>query len=425
MTRLFAIVDCNNFYVSCERVFQPQLRNKPVVILSNNDGCVIARSNEAKAFGIDMGVPFWKIRSFCQQHNIAVCSSNYSLYGDLSYRVNHVLQTFESRVETYSIDEAFIELMGAENINLTQYLSHIVASIQQQVGIPVAIGVGKTKTLAKIAVLQAKKKMQKAVCILDTHVSSQQALLATMIDDVWGIGKRWAKQLQQHNILTALDLAQTNPQIMRKHFNITLANTVYELQGKPCLKIEVIAPPKQSIVCSRSFGKKQIDVLIIAEALSHYCARACEKLRAQGLLSKQIQVFLNTDRHSKTQPYYSRSAQINLPQMTQDTATIIHYAKQGLLKIFKQGLAYQKVGVLLNNLTSENDGLQYDLFNNQKVILNKRAAKTLDVINQRFGKDTLYLASQKMQAAPSWQAQRKNCSPRFTTCWHDILQVLT
>ncbi|MEM1243972.1 MAG: Y-family DNA polymerase [Pseudomonadota bacterium] len=427
MTRLFAIIDCNNFYVSCERIFDPQLKHKPVVVLSNNDGCVIARSNEAKALGIEMGAPYFKIQAFCQRQNIVVKSSNYTLYGDMSNRVMHIIQGFEPNVELYSIDEAFIELLGTNHINLKKYLMHLVKTIKQYVGIPIAIGVGETKTLAKVAVFQAKKRLQQAVCILNQTMTYEQALMTTPIEEIWGIGRRWAKALTYRGILNAFDLSRLSPEVIRRQFSMVLANTLRELRGYVCLHLENKFTPKKNIMSSKSFGKTQSDYATIAEALSNYCARASEKLRAQGSLTQQLQVFLTTNRFKQT--YYAPCAQIRLPQYTNDTRTIIRFAKAGLKKIFKPGLSYQKTGVLLCDLISQDIPLQTDLFNfengcvKDRLDAKQRTLKVLDKINQRYAKDILFLACQRMQHTSPWMMRSENRSRCYTTRWEDIIEV--
>ncbi|MCW5589498.1 MAG: Y-family DNA polymerase [Legionellales bacterium] len=429
MTRLFALIDCNNFFVSCERVFQPELRQRPVIVLSSNDGCVISRSNEAKALGIKMGVPYFKIQALCKQHKVKIRSSNFGLYGDLSQRIIQVIHSFEPRIEQYSIDEVFVELTGTTLINVNAYLHHLVASIEKQVGIPVSLGVGQTKTLAKIAVFQAKKQLHQPVCVLGEDLSLFQALNHTPLSEVWGIGKRWSEKLTRQGISTAYELSQINPQQARQQFNIILANTIQELRGISCLDLDSVSSPRRNIISSRSFGKTQTDFFSIAEALSNYGARACEKLRAQRSLTKNIQVFLNTNRFAKNIPYYSRAAQVTLPQYTNDTATIVYYAKKGLSTIFKNGLAYQKAGIMLCDLISENTPIQYELFSTEdhldkkNIDTRQRAQKTLDAINQRFGQDVLYLACQKLQHDNSWRVKKENCSPSFTTRWNELLVI--
>ncbi len=426
MTSLFALIDCNNFYVSCERVFAPKLHHQPVIVLSNNDGCVISRSNEAKALGIDMGAPYFKIQAFCEQHHVTVKSSNYALYGDLSHRVVNVIKLFEPRVEVYSIDEVFIELIGTDKINLKKYCLMLRDIIRQYIGIPVSIGIGQTKTLAKIATYQAKRRLQQPVCILDKDISHQQALQTTPVDEVWGIGRQWRKKLESLHIMNAYDLSRTSPESMRRLFNIGLSHTIRELQGKVTLSITTEPPNKQNIMSSKSFGQSLTTFDSIAAALSHYCARACEKCRAQQSKAQHIRIFLETNPFNKKGRYYNQSIQFTLPYPSHETAMIIHYAKACLKKIFKPGLEYKKTGILLCDLVPNDHPIQYELFNpssDTKTEPSKKniAAKTLDLINARYGKDVLFIASQKTQPQKQWTMRQNHKSPRYTTRWQEIL----
>lgn len=431
MSRLYALIDCNNFYVSCERVFNPKLVNKPVVVLSNNDGCVIARSEEAKLLGVEMGVPFFKIKPFCRQRGIAVCSSNYALYGDLAQRVVTIIESLEPCVEVYSIDEVFVALDGVANINLKKYLTYLQSVIKRWVGIPVSIGVGQTKTLAKIASFQAKKRLKQPICILGQDIAQRFALETTPVAEVWGIGRRWCRRLAHYDINNAFDLSCSEPLFMRQQFNVVLANTVRELKGQSCLDLIENLPNKKNISSSRSFGKPLRDFNQIMEALSNYCARAAEKLRQQHSLATTVQIFLRTNAFSQTTPYHCKSVQMLLSEPTNDTGYIIQCAKQGLKSIYVAGVDYHKAGVLLGELINEREGQQLSLFadhekpTKQKISHNHvtRAAKTLDAINQRFGRDVLYLASQRRHAIQEWQMRSEYCSPRYTTRWAELLSV--
>lgn len=426
---MYALIDCNNFYVSCERAFAPYLNHRPVIVLSNNDGCIVSRSDEAKALGIKMGSPYFKIQAFCKQHGVQVFSSNYALYGDISQRVMTLIKGQELKVEVYSIDEVFVLLEGAAQMNLKHYLENLGQMVLRATGIPVSIGVGATKTLAKIASFQSKKILKKSVCILGQDISVDAALAATPVSEIWGVGSSWAKQLEALKIHTAQDLSLMNANKIRQQYNVILADTVRELQGEACLKLEVLVQAKKNIMSSRSFGSTVRSHRTVAEALSNHAASAAEKLRRQHSLATAVTVFLETSRFKTTVPHYSRAVSLALPIATNDTGLIIKTAQQGLLELYRHGLDYHRTGLRLDGLLPDNVPRQLDLFetpqeqeHHQKKT-DSTAAKTMDLINQRFGKNVLFIASQKNHASEIWHLRANYKSPCYTTRWSDLIKA--
>ncbi len=417
---LFALADCNNFYVSCERVFNPNLWNKPVVILSNNDGCVVARSNEAKALGIPMGAPAFKYAALFQTNRVIVYSSNYALYGEMSQRVMQMLSQHTDELEIYSIDEAF--LLVDDPCQETS-LRTIRNSVLQATGIPVSIGVAPTKTLAKAANLFAKKQRQQDGFFILSDDSVRKELLKHMpVEDIWGIGWRISKTLHSHQIHTAWDLVNTADHWIRKNLSVVGLRTVWELRGIPCLSQQEAPPPKKSIVSSRSFGIEVKEESHLAEAVSNYTATAAEKLRNQKSVASFLEVSITTNRF-KEGPAYSNSIHITLPQPTDYTPLLIHYAKHGLNKIYKSGYSYKKAAILLGGIVS-NRSLQQDLFTQQMRPSPDKQQKLMQIMdraNSKYGKDSLKLAAQGI--SKPWQMKRRMSSPRFTTCWNEILLI--
>lgn len=416
---MFALIDCNNFYASCERLFRPDLQNKPIVVLSNNDGCVIARSNEAKALGIAMGEPFFKIKALCKQNKISVFSSNYTFYGDMSYRVMSIIESVGESVEIYSIDEAFIDLSHLPQPLHDAFCHDLQKRILKETGIPTSIGIGQTKTLSKIANHLAKKVLKTPV----VNVSHQLTWLNTIdIGDVWGIGRQWRTKLMQKGIYTAADLANTSPKHIRDLFNVTLMRTTMELQGIPCTGLEG-HEKKKSIVSSRSFGSLQTEYAHLAEAISSHCARAYEKMRQQQLLTQHISVFVQSNRFREDLLQYRNAIDFKLVHATDDLRYLTRVAKFCLKKIYKKGVHYQKVGLLLSQLI-DNNVHQMDLFNQPTPHALEKTADlmaVLDKINQKFGRHTLYLAAEGQQQ--SWSMKQRMKSPNYTTQWHDLPKV--
>lgn len=412
---IFALVDCNNFYVSCERVFNPKLNNRPVVVLSNNDGCCVARSNEAKAF-IKMGEPYFKVRKKLADAGGIAMSSNYALYASLSSRVMHILTMACPEIEYYSIDEAFLRLDAYSSLNLETFAADLRAQIKQWVGLPVSIGIAPTKVLAKVSNHIAKKQTTSGVHVLLDKSAQDHWLRQFPVADIWGIGRRLSKKLNQHGIMTALDLRHADPQRLKQQFSVVMARIAYELQGIACLEVEEVKS-KKSIISSRSFGTLLNDYPSIAQALSTYVATACEKLRAQHEVANRITVFLRTNPHNSEQPQRHVSIQCGLPYPTADTALITHIAKECLTKLYRPNYHYQKTGIMLMDFSTNK---QLSLW---QANIDKRDAlmKTMDTINQTFGRESIYLAACGHQQG--WRMRRENLSPRFTTRWEEVLKV--
>ena len=414
---MFALVDCNNFYASCERVFQPKLEGKPVAVLSNNDGCVIARSNEVKALGIEIGVPYFKIKHLIQQHGIAIFSSNYTLYGDMSARVMDTLREFTSDVEVYSIDEAFCDLSGFTHYNLDDYCHTLRRKVKQWTGIPVSIGVAKTKTLAKLANRIAKKAG--GVLVLDNPDVIHAVLARVDVGDVWGIGGQSTKLLNRHGVRTAFDFAHLPDQWIRKNMSVVGLRTAHELRGIPCIPIEDAPKPKQSIIVSRSFGQPVTTRTEMLEAIISYTIRAGEELRDQGLVAKHIQVFLTTNRFNHDAPYANAITR-EFPIATSYTPELIDYATNGIKRIYRQGFRYKKCGVMMMGLTSQHTP-QFDMFETQNRDKQDSLMAALDTINARWGSNTMVYAGAGIKKP--WAMKRDLKSPHYTTEWDDLLSV--
>lgn len=413
---MFALIDCNNFYASCERLFRPDLRDKPIVVLSNNDGCVIARSNEAKALGIAMGEPYFKIKALSKQHKVHVFSSNYTLYGDLSSRVMSVIEASWPEVEVYSIDEAFLDLSSMPAAMHESFCTQLQKAILKSVGIPTSIGIGPTKTLAKIANHICKKELKIPVF----NVSEQRHWLTKIrVGDVWGVGRQWQKKLITKGINTAFDLAQLNAHLIKKQYNVVLMRTIMELQGIPCAGLEV-SEPKQSIMSSKSFGEMQTQFAPIAQAISSHCARACEKARSQNLVAQRLYVFIRGNPFRQDLEQYSNSMECRLVNPTDDTRIITKVAKLCLKKLFKPGVHYKKVGVMLEDLVNKST-MQLDLFHqpsDESLLKKDILMSLLDNINTRFGSHTIKLAAEGY--AKPWAMRSQMRSPCYTTRWAEL-----
>lgn len=417
---MFALIDCNNFYASCERLFRPDLRNTPIVVLSNNDGCVIARSNEAKALGIAMGEPFFKIKALSKQHGIHVFSSNYTLYGDLSQRVMSIIEAAWTDVEIYSIDEAFLDLSTMPSHTHESFCINLQKNILKCTGIPTSVGIGRTKTLAKIANHLCKKELKIPVF----NVTGKENWLRKIsVADVWGVGRQWSKKLMDKGIYTAQDLAQLNAHLIKKQYNVILMRTVMELQGIPCAGLEE-ARPKQSIMSSRSFGEMQLHYSLLAQAISGHCARACEKARKQNLMAQRIHVFVRSNPFRQDLMQYAKSIECKLVNPTDDPRVIIKVAKLCLKKIFKSGIQYKKVGVRLDDLIDKSSR-QLDLFHqpSDEVLLKKdKLMSIFDGINNRFGSQTIKLAAEGIYRP--WAMRAQMHSPCYTTRWSELPVVM-
>ena len=410
----FAIVDCNNFYASCERMFAPHLIGKPVVVLSNNDGCIIARSNEAKALGIGMGMAYFKSKQLLKKHDVAVFSSNYALYGDLSNRVMTVLATFAPRIEVYSIDEAFLDFDGFDRWDMNTYGREICNTTEQWTGIPVSIGFGSTKTLAKLANRLSKKTPGMNGVFDFSNCDDQEALLSNVaVGDIWGVGRRWADRLQKEGINTALDLQHCDPAMIKKRFNVVLARTVQELNGVSCIELETVRADRQQVLCSRSFGVRVTTAKDMRHAVTHFMTRAAEKLRKQKLLATVLSVHVSTSPFDDKHEYYSNSATSRLTLPTDDTRELTNLARRLLRSIYVSGHSYQRAGVMLTELVSHRNQ-QTDLFqDNKNAERSETLMAVLDSINSQMGNGTLCLAGEGFGGA--WRMKQQLRSPRYTT----------
>ncbi len=415
----FALVDCNNFYASCEKLFRPDLKHTPVVVLSNNDGCVVARSKEVKLLGIKMGVPFFKLQDEVAQHGIVAFSSNYALYADISNRVMTTLEELAPKLEIYSIDEAFLDLTGVNHCcELTAFGQQIRQIIYQWIGISVGVGIAPTKTLAKLANHAAKTYPATQGVVDLTDSARQRRLMAiTPVDEVWGVGRKLSQHLKAIGIDTALKLADVEPAWIKKQFNVVLERTVRELNGQSCLKLEDVTPVKKQIISSRSFGERITDKNIMAEAIGSYAARATEKLRQQNQFARSLTVFIRTNPFSDTEPYYSNSATYQFPIPTDDTRDMLEQAKVLLDMIWRQGYRYMKGGVMLNDFYDA--GIyQPDLFCDAKIRVNsKPLMHVMDKINHS-GKGKVWFAGEGI--TKFWGMKREHLSPAYTTNWKEL-----
>lgn len=418
---MIAIVDCNNFYASCERLFQPHLQGKPVVVLSNNDGCVIARSDEAKALGIVMGTPAFMAEQMMIEKGVAVFSSNYSLYGSLSDRVMRTMAQFTASMEIYSIDEAFLFLGDLYDVDLLQHCIHLRNKVKTDVGIPVSVGVAPTKTLAKMANRFAKKhKKEIGVHVLDEQWKIDEVLKATKVEDIWGVGRQYAMFLIKHGFHTAYELSQAPDEWIRKNMTVVGQRLLNELRGIPCIEFELEPPGKKGICTSRSFGRVVTSKREVAEALTSYTAVAAEKLRRQNSCTKVINVFVQTNMHRAQDEQYFRSLNVTLPVATSSTRELIQYALKGLDIIFKEGYNYAKCGIMLMELTSD-DNVQAGLFDTTDREKEKKLMLAMDKINNSFGKQLVRFAVQGY--GRKWKLRAEKLSPRYTTRLSDILTI--
>ena len=417
---MFGLIDCNNFYASCERVFNPALRGKPVVVLSNNDGCIIARSNEAKALGIAMGEPAYKIRELLETHQVAVFSSNYTLYGDMSHRVMSTISTFVPDMEIYSIDEAFLHFNGFENINLRELGLKIVGTTTRNTGIPVSLGIAPTKTLAKIASRFAKKVPgYKGVCLIDTEEKRIKALQLSAIGDVWGIGRRYTKKLQYYGINTAYDFTLKNKSWVRREMGVVGERTWMELRGTPCFEMEVPAA-KKTICTSRSFGERLKEYQPISESVSNFAASCGQKLRKQNSVAGTLMIFIHTNPFAENLPQYYNQVLMQLPVPTSDTTELVHFALQGLKSIFKEGFVYKKAGVIVGDIVPERP-TQGDLFDDRNRDKYSKVLKVMDSLNDSYGRQKIRVASQGF--GRKWKMKNEQVSGCFTTNLKEIIKI--
>jgi len=422
--RCIALIDVNNFYVSCERVFNPKLKNKPVVVLSNNDGCAVARSNEVKALGIGMGAPWFKFKDLAKQHGIIAYSSNYALYADMSNRVMSILRQFSPDQEVYSIDESFLDLTGFQHKDLTHYGHQIRNRVLQWTGLPVSVGIASTKTLAKLANHCAKKRPEfNGVCDFNAMQRDRlDALLNTIaVGEIWGVGRKLAPKLQAMGFSTVLDLKRADPEILRQQFSVVMEKTIRELNGLVCIELEELPPAKQQILSSRSFGKPVYDLESLSESVSLYMSRAAEKLRKQQSYAGALHVYVRTSPFKPDQPFYSNGYTVTLPCPTNDTMKLVNIALWVLRRLYREGYQYAKAGVMLSDLVSA-QGCQQDVFNMPKTVSkSSKLMSTMDSINKKMGKESIKLASEGFKQP--WKMKQENKSPCYTTKWDDILVV--
>lgn len=415
---MFALADANNFYASCETIFRPDLRGKPICVVSNNDGCVIARSAEAKALGIKMGDPLFKNERFFREKGVHIFSSNYALYGDMSQRMMAILGEMAPGQEIYSIDESFLDVSGiASYMPLQDFGLLMRERVKMETHLTIGVGFGPSKTLAKLA-NHAAKKWSKTGGVVDLSNRERQRRLMALLDvsDVWGIGSRLEKKLSQIGITKALQLADANVAMIRKHFGVILERTVRELNGEPCIALEDAPPPKQQIMCSKSFGQRIVALEDMQHAVVTYAARAAEKLREQNSKCQHISVFIATGRHSN-EPQYSNSASLTCHYPTSDTRDIASLALKGLDMIWRDGFRFAKAGIMLSDFFQSNVA-QLDMFSEQLPRANADALMTaLDTIN-KSGLGKIWLAGQGVDN--KWQMKRDMLSPRYTTCIKDL-----
>jgi DNA polymerase V len=420
---MFALVDVNNFYVSCERVFQPQLEHVPMVVLSNNDGCAVARSAEVKALGVKMGAPWFKMKALAKEHGILALSSNYTLYGDMSNRATAVLRDFSPDIEVYSVDESFLRVESVAHLygGVTAMGQQIRHRVKQWTGLPVCVGCGPTKTLAKIANHLAKKNPEfEGVC--DLHAIPRPERLQWMsqleVGEVWGVGKRIAKRLNAMGVETVLDLRNISIKEIRAQFGVVMERTCNELRGISCLELEDVAPPKQQIMSSRSFGSPVTTLAELREAVASYVSRAAEKLRAQGSVAAAVHIYIQTNRFKESNLQYNEGLLVPLPDPTDDTRLLASAATLGLGLIFKPGYQYKKAGIMLT-LISDKAKRQQTLFDDP--LQRAQSAKlmaAMDAINAEFGRDTVRAGATGTEKR--WAMRSENRSPRFTTRWDEL-----
>ena len=416
---IFALVDCNNFYVSCERVFQPELEGRPVVVLSNNDGCVVARSDEVKGLGVPMGAPAFKWRALFQRHGVVEFSSNYALYSDMSDRVMGLLASCAPEMEIYSHDEAFLFFPGKWSCHLEQYARRIRREVERRTGIPVSIGLARTKSLAKLANRLAKKESRFGGVLDLQGRSDREGLLGGVkVDNVWGIGPRYSALLEKHGIRTALDFARAEEHWVRKRLTVAGLHLLLELRGVPCFGLEDEPPPAKSMVRSRSFGRPVTSLEELREALTAHVQRAGEKLRQSGQVAGCVQVFLETNRH-KPVPQHTPCQSRVLAFATNHTPDLLGPALELLGRIYGQGYAYTKTGILLTALEQEK-GRRLSLMDPDAgtKLLKKGLMGAMDRINSRYGRDTVRFASSGMER--NWEMRRGKMSREFTTRWRDL-----
>ena len=417
--KVFALIDCNAFYVSCERVFNPKLNNRPVVALSNNDGCIISRSKEAKALGIKMGVPLFKVKDIVEKEKVVVFSSNYTLYADMSRRVMNIISSSSPYTEIYSIDEAFVELSSLP-IDYESYAHQLRQTILQHTGIPVSIGIASTKTLAKVANHKAKKDDSlNGVCSLVNYNNIDRILELTEVGDVWGVGRRLSKKLINHGIHNAKLLKNCSDSWIRKMMSVNGLKTITELRGISCIPLEEYSMTRKSCCTTRSFGKLLTNLEDIEQAVTTFARRAAERIRSESLAASCVSVFVRTNPFDKKSAYYSNAASRTLSHPTHDSITIIETALLLTKRIFKNNYQYKKAGVLLSGLCDKSE-IQETLFE-KNYNQNSDLMSAIDAINYRYGRDTLQMASECKVG--NWKQKRENCTRNYTTQIDRLLLV--
>ncbi len=417
---MFALVDCNNFYVSCERVFRPDLNNKPVVVLSNNDGCVIARSNEAKKMGIPMGAPAFEYKHLFNKYNVVVFSSNYALYGDMSTRVMNILRSFTSGIEIYSIDEAFLKFEGFDSTDFHAYGQMIRKTVYKNTGMPVSIGLANTKALSKVANKIAKRyeARTRGVYVIDNEEKRVKALGATDLGDIWGIGRRYAKKLNRLGIHDAYQFTRQPDGWVRKNMTVVGLRLKRDLEGKPTLDMEQLKA-KKSIATTRSFDKNYTHYPLIKERVVTFAVSCAEKLRQQHSCCNAMLIFLHTNEHREDLPQYSRNIVLNLPYPTNSSIELAKFAIKGLERIFKPGYHYKKAGIIVMDMTPE-DQRQAMLFENSDP-RHQRLMEVVDTINHSYGGHKLKLGSQDLKR--TWKMRQEQLSPRYTTRLDEVIKI--
>lgn len=425
---VYALVDANSFYVSCEKVFAPYLAGKPVVVLSNNDSCVVALSQEAKTLGIERGAAVFEHEELFKKHGVIALSSNYTLYADFSSRINEILASFTPELEVYSIDESFLDLteLAAAGVNLTEYCHSLRNTVRKWTGIPVSVGLGHSKTLAKLANKLAKKKEG----VLDFTAMPEDELTrlfsAIDVQDIWNIGPRRAEWLRQQGIATVQDLRQASDKWIGQKLSVVGQRTVLELRGISCLDLSSVAPPKKNIVCSKGFSRPVETLTELKEALAGYMSTVAFKLREQKSVCGQLHIFAATSMFKEGGEKYWQGCTLTLPQPSAYTPELVDFALTGLAAVYKPGLAYKRVAAMALNIMDEG-AVQLNMFyfNPQELEQKKAVMHTLDAINSRFGRDVIHLASAGFREEQDWQMQRGQLSPSYTTRWHELLRVST
>lgn len=416
MPSAIALVDCNNFYASCERVFKPSVEKKPVIVLSNNDGVIVAASKEAKDLGLAWK-PYFKVKDIIKKYDVQVFSSNYTLYGDMSHRVMTTLEQFTPNVEIYSIDEAFLNLEGFERLDLNEYGKKMRDTVKQWTGIPVSVGIASTKTLAKVANRFAKKNPScNGVMNIMNGENIEELLRRTDVNDVWGVGRQYGKMLKRYDINTAWELSKANPQWVKKRMTVMGLRTVTELNGTPCISMEYAPPPKKGIVSSRSFGYPAKTYKDVKEAVALFTSNAAEKLRRQKSAAKFLTVFLRTNPFKEV-PQYHNGCMVEFPVYTNATAEMLEYAEKAVKQIYKEGYEFKKAGVMLTDIVPD-DKVQPSLFDKVDRIKLAKLTSIIDKVNMKMGSDTLFYAGTGVER--NWSMKRDMKSPHYTTNWNEL-----